>query len=277
MKKRVLAICAVLFFSLFPTGLQAQVLRELRNRTIERTIDKVIDRTAEKLAEKMATAIMGMLEPNFEEWMQGTGSSIDPALLPDAYYFHYTYHLQITSREGTIDMEYYLNKNNPGYLGVQINMGGGMFIVMDNNLNANITYINSGDTPMAMAMEAKDTSPAEQETIEDYEGYTFSELPDKVFLGFTCKGRLIENEDHKFIIYVAPNMPATMDNALTPNTAELPPALASTANEFENGLMMFMEITDKNNQRRQNLSGTMECTGYEAFEYSITNSHYTFR
>jgi|GEM_PF-570933 len=277
MKKRVLAICAVLFINLFTTALQAQVLRELRNRAIDRTIDKVIDRTAEKLAEKMASAIMRMLEPNFEEWMQGTGSSIDPGLLPDAYYFHYIYRLQITNSEGSIEMDYYLNKDNPGYLGVQIYTGAEMFIVMDNNLKANITYINAGDTPMAMAMEAKDTTTDEQEINDSYDGYTFSELPDKEFLGYTCKGRLIENEDHKFIIYVAPNMPANMGNALTPNTAELPPALSTTASEFENGLMLFMEITDKKSQRRQNLSGTMECTGYEAFEYSITNSHYSFR
>lgn len=275
MKKLSIIVCAVLFFSLFPTGLQAQVLRELRNRTIERTIDKVIDRTAEKLAEKMATAIMRMLEPNFEEWMKGTGNSFDYTLLPEGYHFHYIYRLQITSREGTIEMDYYLSKNNPGYVGMQFNTGAEMFMVMDHNLKANITYINTGDTPMAMAMEAKDT--AEEEILEDYEGYTFSELPDKEYLGYMCKGRQIENEDHKFIIYVAPNMPATLGTAFTSNSSELPPALASTANEFENGLMMFMEITDKKNQRRQNLSGTMECMGYEASEYTIINSQYSFR
>ncbi len=274
MKRYVLIVCAVLCINLFSSGLQAQVLRELRNRTIERTIDKVIDRTAEKLAEKMATAIMRMLEPNFEEWMKGTGNSFDYTLLPEGYHFHYIYRLQITSREGTLEMDYFLNKNNPGYVGVQFNSGTEMFMVMDHNLKANITYINTGDTPMAMAMEAIDTT--EEEILEDYEGYTFSELPDKEYLGYKCKGRQIENDDHKFIIYVAPNMPANMGNTFTPNTTELPPALASTASEFENGLMMFMEITDKKNQRRQNLSGTMECIGYEAFEYSIVNSHYSF-
>jgi hypothetical protein len=276
MKKHVITICALLFFSLITTALHAQVLRELRNRTIERTIDKVIDRTAEKLAEKMAAAIMRMLEPNFEEWMKGTGRTIDHALLPEAYYFHYIYRLQITNREGTIEMEYYLNKNNLNYMGVRFYSGAEMFMVMDNDLKANITYMNTGETPFAMAMENKDIA-ADDEIIDNYEGYTFSELPDKEYLGYNCKGRQIENDDHKFIIYVAPNMPATMGNAFTPNTSELPPALASTASEFENGLMMFMEITDKKNQRRQNLSGTMECIGYEVSEYTVINSQYKFQ
>ncbi|MBW6481046.1 MAG: hypothetical protein K0B37_16575 [Bacteroidales bacterium] len=277
MKKHIITVCAVLFFSLFTTALQAQVLRELRNRTIERTIDKVVDRTADKLAEKMATAIMQMLEPNFEAWMQGTGNSFDPALLPETYHFHYKYRLQIASREGTVEMEYYLNKNNPGYLGVHFNAGAEMFMVMDNNLKANITYLNTGDTPLAMAMEAKDLGADEQEPIDNLEGYTFSELPDKEFLGYTCKGRLIENEDHAFIIYIAPNMPANLGNGITPGTGEQPPVLASAVSEFENGLMMLLEITDKKNQRRQNLSGTMECIGFEAFDYSISNSDYSFR
>jgi hypothetical protein len=277
MKKYVFIVCAVLFINLFSSELQAQVLRELRNRAIDRTIDKVIDRTAEKLAEKMATAIMRMLEPNFEEWMKGTGRTIDPALLPEAYYFHYIYRLQITNSEGTIEMDYYLNKNNLNYLGVHFYSGAEMFMVMDHNLKANITYMSTGDTPFAMAMENKDIAAGDEETIDNFDGYTFSELPDKVFLGHNCKGRQVENDDHKFIIYVAPNMPATMGNAFTPKTSELPPALASTASEFENGLMMFMEITDKKNQRRQNLSGTMECIGYEASEYTIINSQYKFQ
>lgn len=278
MKKTLLPLMLFMFLGLASTGLQAQrnILRDLRDRTIDKTVDKVIDRTAEKLAEQMANAIMNMLTPNFEKWMQGSGTPFDPSLLPESYAFHYLYRMEITSQEGPMVIDYFLNQDKANYIGVQFGEGTNMFMVIDYDLQATITYMEIGDKLHATAMENKVTEEEEAENLESMENFTITELPNREFLGYDCLGRKMEDESYAFTMYIAPDMEAQMGNMFSPGNQEVSPALAAYGKQFENGLMMHMEITDKKGSPGSNMNGTMECIAYEPQARTLSSGDYQF-
>ena len=278
MKKNTITGITLICLSLLSYGLQAQrsILRDLRDRTIERTVDKVVDRTSEKLAEQMANAIMNILTPNFEKMMQGSGNSFDPALLPDAYAFHYLYRMEVKSKDGTMIIDYFLNKDKGHYMGVQFGEETNMFMVIDSDLQATITYMQIGDQLHATAMENIVTEELAGEEAESLEQFTITEMPNRVYLGYDCLGRKMEDESYEFLMYIAPNMEARMGNIFSKGNQEVSPALEAYGKQFENGLMMYMEIKDKKASRRNDLSGTMECIAYEPKARRINNSDYLF-
>jgi len=102
-----------------------------------------------------------------------------------------------------------------------------------------------------------------------YNDYTFKELPNREFLGYDCIGREMENDEYKFTIYIAPDMEAGFGNMFKSEHANIPPAMQKFALEYENGLMMYMEMMDKKNKKKKNTSATMECVAFEPTEMVI--------
>jgi hypothetical protein len=268
----------VLFLGLSSTGLQAQrgILRDLRDRTIDKAVDKVIDRTSEQLAEQMANAIMSILTPNLEKMMEGSGNTFDPALLPDQYTFDYLYQMKVTSQEGEMVIDYYLSKDNPNHVGVEFGSGTEMFMVIDGELQATVTYMTIGDKLHATAMENMVPEEEEEENLDRLEDFSITEVPSKEFLGYNCLGRKMEDESYEFLMYIAPNMEAHMGSLFAPSNQEKSSALEAYGQQFANGLMMYMEITDKKGSPGSNMDGTMECIAYEPQARTITNRDYLF-
>lgn len=278
MKKKVLPLMVFVCLGLFNTGLQAQrgILRDLRDRTINKAVDKVVDRTSEKLAEQMANAIMSILMPNLEQMMEGSGNTFDPALLPDRYTFDYLYQMKVTSKEGEMVIDYYLSKDNPNHVGVEFDSGTEMFMVIDGELQATVTYMTIGDKLHATAMENMVPEDEEENNLDRLEDFTITEVPSKEFLGYNCLGRRMEDASYEFLMYIAPNMEAHMGSLFAPTNQEMSPALEAYGQQFANGLMMFMQITDKADQGRNNLDGTMECLAFEPKKRSFFNGDYLF-
>ena len=262
MKRIVLGILFIAVTGIFSA--EAQFLKEIRDRAIERSKDVIIGKTAEKAAEKTGNAMDKLPNPDFSGFMNRTGKKVDMASLPESYWFDYLYSLKMTTKEGEILFDYYLNPSEP-YMGAKINMGMEMSMVLDEGNKVLFTY---GDG-MPIATEMDLTDELDEEEMQTDHNYTFKELPNRQFLGYDCIGREMENEEYKFIIYIAPDMEAGFGNMFKSDHANIPPAMQKFSSEYENGLMMYMEMEDKKNKKRKNTSATMECVAFEPTELVI--------
>ena len=262
MKRIVLILGIIAGFGILQA--EAQFLKELKERAIDRSKDMIIAKTANKAAEQTGNAMDKLLNPDFGRLMNGTGKKIDAADLPAKYQFSHLYSLKMSTTQGEIKMDYYLNKTEP-YMGMEMDMGMKMFMVFDQGNKMMVNYIN--DKPHATAMPEDIT----EENFDAQNDYTFTKLPNREFLGYDCIGHQMENDEYKFIVYIAPDMEAGFGNVFSNQQTNLPPAMLAAAKEYENGLMMYMEMEDKKNRKKKNTSATMECLAFEPREVVINN------
>ena len=261
MKKKILLI-AVLLTSFGVSQSNAQFLKKLKERAMQKTEQMIINKASDKVADKAGDvtgdAMDKILNQDFGKFMTPGGSKVDMSKLPASYNFDYRYALKMSTQEGDIDFDYYLSKTQP-YMGVKMNMGMDMTMVFDEANKTVVTYVNG--MPIATEMDLSNIVSEEDKNM--YNDYTFKELPNREFLGYSCVGRLMENADYKFTTYIAPNMEAGFGKMFKSSHANIPPAMQKFAKEYENGVMMYMEMVDKKNKKKKNTTATMECVAFE--------------
>lgn len=253
--KLFIALLLITFVSIEQAS--AQLLKDIKNRAIERSKDVIVAKTANKAAEKTGQAMDKLLNPDLNGLMNRSGKKVDMSDLPESYRFNYLYSLKMTTKEGEIMFDYYLNPNEP-YMGAKINMGMDMTMVFDEGNNVLLTFVNG----MPFATEMDSGEGFDEDELDSYNDYTITELPNREFLGYDCIGRQMENDEYKFIVYLAPDMEAGFGKVFKSDRANLPPAMQKMSEEYENGLMMYMEMEDKKNKKRKNTSATMECVAF---------------
>ena len=267
MKK--ILLTALILISFGVSHSNAQFLKKLKKRVMEKTEELVIDKTADKAADKTGEAMDKLLNPDFGSLMNPMGSKVDMSTLPATYNFDYRYAMKMSTKEGEFDMDYYLNKTQP-YMGMVMKMGEeknmNMSMVFDEGNKAIVTYVNG--MAMATEMDMSDIADAEvEEEIDMYKDLTFKELPNRTFLGYDCIGREMENDEYKFTIYIAPDMESGFGNMFKSQHANIPPSMQKFSQEYQDGLMMYMEMVDKKNKDRG--SATMECVAFEPTNFVI--------
>lgn len=264
MKK--ILIIVVILSSFGISHSNAQFLNKLKKRVMEKTealvIDKAADKVAVKAADKTGEAMDKLLNPDFGSIMNPMGKKVDMSKLPASYNFDYRYAMKMKTEEGEIGMDYYLSKTEP-YMGVKMIMSEdknmSMSMVFDEGNKTLFTYVNG----MAMATEMDLSDAVDEEDMDMYNDYTFKELPNREFLGYDCIGREMENDEYKFTIYIAPDMEAGFGNMFKSKHANIPPSMQKFSKEYENGLMMYMEMVDKMGKKKKNTNATMECVAFE--------------
>ena len=270
--KKILLI-AVILTSFGISQSNAQFFEKLKKRVLEKTEDLVIDKAADKVADKASDktgeAMDKLLNPDFGSIMNPMGKKVDMSKLPASYNFDYRYAMKMTTQEGEIDMDYYLSKTEP-YMGMKMNMGKdknmNMSMVFDEGNKTLFTFVNG----MAMATEMDLSNVADkEEDVDMYNDYTFKELPNRMFLGYNCIGREMENNEYKFTVYIAPNMEAGFGNMFKSQHANIPPSMQKFSQEYKDGLMMYMEMVDKKNKNKKNSNATMECIAFEPTDLVI--------
>lgn len=269
--KKILLI-AVILTGFGVSQSNAQFLNKLKKRVLEKTeelvIDKAADKVADKAADKTGEAMDKLLNPDFGSLMNPMGNKVDISTLPASYNFDYRYAMKMSTQEGEIDMDYYLNKTEP-YMGMKMNMGEAenMNIMMVFDEGNKTVLTNMGGMIMATEMDLSET--LDEEDMNMYNNYTFKELPNREFLGYDCIGRKMENEEYKFTIYIAPDMKAGFGNMFKSQHANIPPAMQKFSQEYKNGLMMYMEMVDKKGEKKKNTNATMECVAFEPTDLVI--------
>lgn len=271
-------IFTVLIFAFCGNNLNAQFLNKLRKNLEEKVEQKVIEKTSDKAAEKTEKTLDKTLEKILEPQFGGDKKSkkITPQNVPASFEFEYQYQLKMTTIQSktNLNMDYYL-KPGATYMGIKMNQGQEIFMIMDGETNINYMFMNMGANKIATATSIDGDDLIEQESV-DYEGYTISDLPNKTFLDYDCKGKKMESDEYVFIMYFAEDGPISFNDVFKTDTDRVPKAIKDHFKEGERVTMMYMEMKDKVNKGKKNTSGTIECTLLEPTSFMFDTAGYKF-
>lgn len=273
MKKKFF-ICTTAICLAFAQTAEAQFLKKLGNKIQKKVENVVVEKTADKASKATGKAMDKVFDINFEK--SKSGKKITPKDIPASFEFEYLYRLTMTSAttgETAMDMDYYL-KPGASYMGVKTGITQDFFMVMDGKTNINYTFMSAGGMKMVTAM-ALDGDDLSGETDDfDYDSFTLTDLPDKTFLGYTCQGKKMENDDYIFIMYYTSKGPVSFGDVFAMETDRFPAVIRDQFKGNENATLMYMEMKDKVNKGKKNTSGTIECTLLKPEKFTFDTAGY---
>ncbi|MEX0996799.1 MAG: DUF4412 domain-containing protein [Flavobacteriaceae bacterium] len=271
MKTNIFISVSIAFMVSIPNA-NAQFLDKLTKKVEKRVEQTVINKTADKAAQKTSQSMDKVFDPKLGGAQ--SGKKVTPTDVPGSFDFDYRYQMTMTTSQGQMKMDYFLKPNTP-YLGVKMNQGMEMFMVMDGEKNINYMFMESGGNKIgtATSLDASDITDTDDYDMSDY---TVTDLPNKTFLGYNCEGKKMENEDYVFIIYYTNDAEVSFNDVYKTDPERIPDAVKSQFEGAEDALMMYMDMKDKKNKGKRNTSGTMECTALEPTDFSFNTSGYRF-
>jgi len=272
--KKYFFLLTSLFFLIGISNVNAQFLGKLKKRVEERVEQTVINKTADKAAQKTSKTMDKVFDPKLGGGKQG--KKVTPQNVPANFDFDYQYRLTMTTVQSKtkMNMDYFL-KPGVSYMGVQMDQGPEMFMIMDGKENINYVFINSKGNKIATAtsIDAEEIIGAED---YNYDGYTITNLPNKTFLGYDCIGRKMESTEYVFIMYFTNEAPISFNDVFKTDTDRIPEVIRNQFKESEGATMMFMDMKDKVNKGKKNTSGTMECTLLQPKSFTFNTAGYKF-
>ena len=259
---KILLICSFIF--IFSSTVEAQFLNRLKNRIVERTEDVIINKAADKAAERTSEAMDKILNQNLDGLFNvGTGKIVDVSELPSECKFNYLYKIKMATGEGDMEMDYFFNKNE-SYFGARSQMAHDMIMVFD--IDKNLFVIKTGESVIARQIDLDANLEMEEEDF--YNDYTFKELPNKEFLGISCPGYEMENDENKFVVYIAPDVGVGFGSANGSKIVNMPKEMQTFSKKYEKGLMMYMEMENKLDAKKKDKS----LTSMESIEFAEADS-----
>lgn len=267
--KSVIKFAFLMMCLLAITSTHAQFLKKLGDKMSDAAENTVTRKSADKTSREVGKGMDGI----FSSTSRKERSKI--AKPDNKYKFDYHYQMEMTSDENTILMDYYV-KPNSDYAGMAMNQEGmQIFMVFDYNKSAAYSFIEGQDqkmyTPATLDLETANDWANNSYTKSDY---TVTELPNKSFLGYSCQGRQIENDEWKFTMYYTDEVKVGFQNILNASTEQdnNPSVLREYFNDAENAMMLYMETIDK--KHRGDESVTMECVAFEKASNNFTTKGY---
>ena len=262
---KIILVCSFIF--IFSSTVEAQFLNRLKNKIVEKTEDVIINKTADKAAERTSAAMDKILNQKLDGLFNiDTGKMVDVTELPDEYKFNYLYKIKMATGEGDMEMDYFFNKDE-SYFGARSQLAPDVIMVFD--VDKNLFVIKSGESVIAREIELDANSEmAEEEDF--YNDYTFKELPNKEFLGISCPGYEMENDENRFIVYIAPDVGVGFGSANGSKIVNMPKEMQAFSKRHEKGLMMYMEMENKLDAKNKDKALTsMECIAFEESDSTI--------
>ena len=154
MKKLILTGVLMVFFFI-PS--QAQVLKNLKKKVENRMLQKVSDKIADKAATEAGKSVDKLMEPWYNQSGFPMGAQANLSEVPDIYEFDWKYNIRMETKEGDMDLNYYLKKD-ASYFGFSLPNSEEMFMVMDNSKNLMVNYMNSKEYKIITASKISEFS-----------------------------------------------------------------------------------------------------------------------
>jgi hypothetical protein len=263
-----------------PSTTQAQFLKKLKNRAIEAAEEAAIMKTEEKVAQKTGQAIDKAFSMDFSKMFSNRSgnSKASSADLPESYDFEWKYSMQMQTKEGEFNMDYYL-KPDAKYFGVkpeikQSKNQGNMFMVMDIERKINTVFMDMESSKMASPMAIPDEMAKEGEIENQNNEYTFKEIDSKEILGYKCLGFKMENNEAVMVFYATMDAPVSFSQVYGFDKKNVPRGFdPKWLDKVGNGLVMEMNYTDKKKEKN---SARMTCVALNEEIFSIHKDDYQF-
>lgn len=170
-----------------------------------------------------------------------------------------------------ITFDYYLQ---PGanYFGTSMKSSGTeMFMIMDNKSKITISAFEKRTKKMAIASKLTENIPIQKTNLSKF---TYQLLPNKVILGYNCKGVRAISKDYETTSYYTTEAKVDFSGLFNSQQCKgIPNPLPGFFKPNEKPLIMFMEYKDLKNPSN---SGTMKCIALEKKIYNFNKADYQF-
>ncbi|MEC5165793.1 hypothetical protein RCH18_001526 [Flavobacterium sp. PL11] len=266
MKKTVKIIIMALLL-IFVSTAEAQILKRITKKIQDKVLPKTVnsDTLSEQENEsRMNVDIMGMVYGK---------NKVDVATIPLSYPFSWEYTLEIKSDNDKLIIADYLLEPDAEYFGFKIRNTEDMFIIIDSKNGIMINAFYQEKVKMAMVSKIPDYSKME-DTRKEIDDYTYTTLPNKVIMGYNCKGIQAKNKEFEMVFYFTneakisfADLFKTQQNKTTPN------ALKNYFKPDEKPLMMTMTMKDLANK---GAITSMKCINIAKKTNAFKKSDYTF-
>lgn len=276
MNRRILIILLVSF--LFGTvNSYSQILNRVRNRTVERKIHNKVRNEAHKKGEE--EAVKGIKKGIRSKYKSGKSTS-ELAKPNQDYNFSYQYDMKMSTKKSDQMLTYYF-KPQSEYMGMQIKQENvDLFAVFDFDEDLFYTFMKMSGRKMYSTSELNQDIKAKSDNNYNQSPYKVTDLPDKKFLGYTCKGKQAENKEYKITVYYT-NKTEISQQQLFSSSFQRGKKQGQNDNmyvfnkyfkEAEKGLIMYVENIDKKHLKN---SSTLECVKLEKTKYNFSTKNYT--
>lgn len=265
-------ILCIVFLLFINYNSKAQFLKKLKQRVEQKVENAIVEKTSDKAAEKASNSLDKVFDIN--PFGNG-GSKVDASEIPESYNFSWKYSMKMTTKDGDITFDYFLQPGQP-YFGFEMPTMEGkkamsnMFMVMDNNKKVTIMYMQSDKNSMMMVNGMPDDLDLE-ETADKSASFTYETLPNKKIMGYNCKGVKATNQEHEITMYFTTDAPVSFNDIYKNKKSNIPEGLKKYFKENEQSLMLEMKMVDK---KKSKMNATMECVGLEKVQKSINKSDY---
>lgn len=207
-----------------------------------------------------------------EDIMALQNTKVDRSKIPNNYSFNWIYRMEIKANQTkATTLDYYL-QSGANYFGTSIiNSGSEMFMIMDNQKKISISTFKKGTKKIAMASILPDNIPNKKTSQGKF---TYQQLPNKMILGYNCKGVRAINANYETITYYTTEVKVDFSGIFNSQQCkEIPNGLTGFLKQNEKPLLIYMEYKDLKNPSK---SGSMKCIALEKKIYNFNKADYQF-
>lgn len=268
--KRLIQMTFLALFMVASLPTHAQFLKKLGKKINEAAENTVTKKSANKTSDEVGKGMDGIFSSKKRKKGDAKISKPD-----NQYKFDYHYQMEMKTDKNTAMMDYYF-KPHSDYAGMALAQEGmNIFMVFDYKKEVAYSFMKTQGRKMyastSLDLNTDNDWVNDQYTKSDY---TVTTLPNKTFLGYSCKGKQIENKEWKFIMYYTTEVAVSFQNILnaSKNDNSNPSVLSKYFKDAENGLMMYMDTVDKKHRGKNSI--TMKCVDFEKSSHDFSTTDY---
>lgn len=267
--QRIFSLLLVLFFI---NTTEAQILKKIKRAVENKAEQKAVEEVSEEEASK---SVNKTISP--ESMALGYGKNkVDASVVPDSYNFSWKYSMEIQNeKEKPVIIDYLLEPNSE-YFGFNMGQSNEMLMIMDLKNKLMITCFNKNNEKVASASKIPDYSEKtkrEKDSIQ--EKFIYRPLPNKIFLGYNCKGIEATNAEFVMVFYYTNEAKISFADMFKSQQKQnaTPDAFKNYFKPGDKPLMMYMDMKDLKHNGR---TTTMKCVAVEKNSYTFIKSDYKF-
>lgn len=269
--QRIFSLLSVLFFI---NTTEAQILKKIKKAVENKAEQKAVEKVSSKAEEEASKSIDTTISAEAKYLGYGI-NKVDASVVPDSYNFSWKYSMEIQNeKEKPVIIDYLLEPNSE-YFAFNMGQSNEMLMIMDLKNKLMITCFNKNNEKMASASKIPDYSDKtkkEKDSIQDK--FTYRTLPNKIFLGYNCKGIEATNAEFVMVFYYTNEAKISFaDMFKSRQKQNTPDAFKHYFKPGDKPLMMYMDMKDLKHEGR---TTTMKCIAVEKNSYTFVKSDYKF-
>lgn len=250
-------LMALLFLG---TPARAQFLKKLGNKISNKVENAVTENIANKAASESEQALNKIYEIDLGGMEVNMGEPVANELIPEAYDFTWKYVMGITTDQGEMEMVYRFRENSP-YFGMQMPNMANMFMVMDQEREISVIYMDGRVHATKMSADISEAAVKDHPT----DAMSFEKIAGKTILGYECDGYRAESDEHIITMYITDQTGVGFSSVFQ-NQKNLPKNFDPTWLK-DNSMLLEMQMEDKKDPGKLI---TMKCSSIEKTPFRIT-------